>query len=601
MPYTEFYCDASAGSNLNAGSSSGAPTVTYTGGDWVQSTRVFTVASGDPVADGVNVGDFVSVYADGAAAPTGFVGRVTARTTTTITVSATASSGTSPADGTGNRTLKVGGAWAGPTGASGFPFGFITSAATDSSANPVRVNFKNNAAYAITAAMTHNGSSITFQGYGSSPGDGGRATFDGGTGGASYVLLSNATNPNHFADLVFANNGATGSSAGVSCSVGSVWERCVFRDVRGAGITMSSGVVLIECEATGCNQSNTASVGGFTVTSSSAGLFVRCVSHNNSGSNACGFVLQGNNGGGHPTLVGCVADTNGAHGFLANATGFYALIGCVAYNNGADGFRSSGATSYHYVENSIFDGNGVSTGTGYGVNQSVASSVFPQRQANTGFFGNQTGQTNNVNAAFKTGDISFSAAPMQDAANGNFGPASAQAQGAGRGSFTQTTGYAATSTSRPDVGAVQLAGGSASAVFASRQGVGRLHYRPTVTRKVPTAMPVSPPRVQVVVPTVKTRIVPRPVRLPDRRVLVQGPPLRSLIVAPGRRQVAVVRPPARLRQVPLIQTVVVPQPMPLPGRRVPVSRPYPVRRAPQVFPSPIVHTTLVISPQRVVR
>src|SRR5439155_4988747 len=110
-------CCRSGGSNLNAGTRTGNTTVpgtsanlTYASGTWVQSTGVFTVASGNPVNDGVAAGDFASVYPD-AATVTPFVGRVTTRDATTITVSLTAKMGTAPVDGTTNTTLKIGGAW----------------------------------------------------------------------------------------------------------------------------------------------------------------------------------------------------------------------------------------------------------------------------------------------------------------------------------------------------------------------------------------------------------------------------------------------------------------------------------------------------------
>ena len=101
MAYTEFCC-RSGGSNLNAGTRLGDSTepgtsasLTYANGTWVASTGVFSIAIGNPVTDGVAVGDFASVYANGSTV-TGFVGRVTARDTTTITVSLTAKSGTPP-------------------------------------------------------------------------------------------------------------------------------------------------------------------------------------------------------------------------------------------------------------------------------------------------------------------------------------------------------------------------------------------------------------------------------------------------------------------------------------------------------------------------
>lgn len=570
MAYTEFYCNFSTGSNLNAGSGTGAPLATYTSGNWVNGTRVFTVASGNPVTDGVAVGDFVSVYADGASAPTGFVGRVTARDATTITVSATVSFGTNPSNGTGNRTLVVGGAWKGPDGASGFPFNSVTAAVTDASGNPVRVNFKNNASYAITAAITHATLGVTFQGYTTSPGDGGKATIDGGSAGASYVLLTSATNPSHWVDFIFQNNGATGSAAGVTAAVGSVFERCVFHDFRGAGLTMSSGAVCVECEAYACNASNSANLGGFVVTSSSAGYFKRCISHNNSGSNSRGFVLQGNNGGGHPSVEGCIADTNGSHGFDCNAAGVYAFSQCVAYSNGGDGIRSSGSSSYLWIENCHFESNGT-TGTGYGVNNSTPSTVSPQRLVNCSFYDNETGEVNNVNASWRTDNITFSSSPLADPANGNFTMSAAGGLGTGRGAFTQTSGYAGTSLSRPDIGAVQAAGGQASAAFVQAVTIGRRYYPKQIVRR-PSALVIPLPAVinnfYIPVPTPgRTRVVTQPSRPPVTRLLtvpVVTVEQTAVPVAPQQRQVVrmvqVIRREPTVINLPPPQTVIVTHP-----------------------------------------
>jgi len=111
MAFTNFYMQ-STGSDLNSGSTlDDAATLTYASGNWVAGTGVFTVASGNPQTDGITVGDWVSVYANGSTV-TGFIGKVTARNTTTITVNLVVKFGTAPTDGTGNRTLKRGGAFA---------------------------------------------------------------------------------------------------------------------------------------------------------------------------------------------------------------------------------------------------------------------------------------------------------------------------------------------------------------------------------------------------------------------------------------------------------------------------------------------------------
>ena len=149
MAYTEMYA-RTGGSDLNSGSSNAnSASLTYASGTWVQSTRVFTVASGNPLTDGILVGDFVSVYADGSSA-TAYVARVTARDATTITTSATIKVGTAPTDGTSNRTLKRGGAWATLATAFTFATGTLINVAGDLP----RLNIVGGP-WSITSALTH--------------------------------------------------------------------------------------------------------------------------------------------------------------------------------------------------------------------------------------------------------------------------------------------------------------------------------------------------------------------------------------------------------------------------------------------------------------
>lgn len=175
MPSTNLYCKTT-GSNLNGGGiASGleptdAAIATYTSavvvGGWNSATGVFTVAAGNPVTDGVTVGDFASVYVTAGATVAVFSGRVTARDATTVTVSITIKSGTPPAtDALGATTMKVGGAWAGPTGTSMFPWGFMQNTMVNASSHVPRVNIKTGT-YTVTAANTHaNAGPVTWAGY----------------------------------------------------------------------------------------------------------------------------------------------------------------------------------------------------------------------------------------------------------------------------------------------------------------------------------------------------------------------------------------------------------------------------------------------------
>jgi hypothetical protein len=422
----------------------------------VSATGVFTVASGDPVADGVAVGDFASVYADGASVTT-LVGRVTARTTTTITVSTTAKSGTTT-DGTSNRTLKIGGAWQGPNGTSGFPFGFILNTTTNSTGERPRVNFKNDATYTITAAITHNlvnGDYVTFQGYTTSYADGGRFVIDGGTSGASYVLLTvgGAAQWVLIEDLELCNNGATGSADGATLNA--QLNRVVCHNVRGSGLVCgSNSAIWEECEAYSCNQSNTANKGGFAY-GGTMNAFVRCFAHDNTGSNTRGFYVNGT----VQLMLGCIAESNGSHGIdIAGTTAAQIQITqCDAYNNGGDGIRITGSGVMHVqISNCNFLKNG-----GYGANLS-GGNRHGHLWSNGFGAGTQANTSGTINyptlwMGETSGTVTYASdvTPWTDPANGDFRINLAAAQGAGRGSFLQTQSGHDGTVGYPDIGAAQ--------------------------------------------------------------------------------------------------------------------------------------------------
>lgn len=471
LTYTNFCC-RSGGSNLNAGTRTGDTTepgtgadITYASGTWVQATRIFTPASGDPVADGVAVGDFVSVYADGSSA-TGYVARVTARDTLTITTSATALAGTAPTDGVTTRTLKVGGAWAGPNGASPWIDTFPAAVLTNVAGDPPRLNFKNDTTYSITAAMTlSTGDCLNFAGYTSAFGDGGKATIDGGTTGASYVLLTlggtaGATNIEY---MIFGNNGATGSANGVTSSANGVrFFQCVVHDVRGKGFSNTLNTLYVECEAYLCNTSNTAAFGAWHNTSNMTCL--RCISHDNAGTNASGFRNAGT-----ATLVNCVADTNGEHGFISSSAGnFCLLVNCDSYNNTADG--ANVLTALHHLDSSNFVKN-----TLFGVNGTTGTYAATY---NCGFGkGTQVNGSGDTDGnVIETGSVDYAddATPWTAPTTGDFSITLAAAKNAGRGVFVETQASYTGTVAYPDIGAgqanVAASAGSARVVMVANIG-----------------------------------------------------------------------------------------------------------------------------------
>lgn len=443
---------------------------TFANGGWVDSTGVFTAAGAN--LSGVSVGMFASVHLDAATVGV-FIGRITAVNDTldTITVSLTAKSGTPPTTGVTGRSIVVGGVLKGPDAAQGFPFGFVESTMTNAAGDFPRVNLKNNAQYNITSGITHgNAGPIRFKGYTTAPGDGGKATIDGGTSGASYALLTITAANIDLEDIVFANNGATGTAHGlVLGATECMARRIVVHDIRGIGILSTiAGGMIDECEAYACNTSNSSEFAGITTTSPST-ILTRCFSHDNSGSNSSGFRLA------FGVAIFCIADSNGSHGFNSITTDRdFFLIGCDSYNNaghGAHVVNTSGALLV--VHNSNFVKNG-----GYGINCSGAGAsngAIVNCGFGAGTQANTSGQTNGLSAINVQGSVTYPAnvTPWVDPANGDFRIDLAAAQGAGRGSFTQTqAGYAGT-IGYPDIGAAQsqdAAGGGGMLVHPGMSG-----------------------------------------------------------------------------------------------------------------------------------
>jgi len=453
MAYTEFYCDASAGANINAGDLTANGVVTSTNGDWSTVTNIFTAAAGTPFS-GVVAGDFAALYADGGTVAV-YIARVTnvGGGGATLTLSTTAKSGTAPTTSATGISCTTGGAWKGPNAGEAFPFNFIVGTQTNSSGDLPRVNFKNNAVYSITTGATHTlQGPVTFQGYTTSPGDGGKANIDGGT--STIVLLTLSGNGLlELTDLIFSNNGTSGTNDLVSCTASPcVFKRCVFHDSRANGLFTSGAMIVIEqCEAYACNSSNTAEKAGFYTT---AAMRVNaCISHDNTGSNSAGFVGSGT------SYNSCIADTNGGDGFRISQA--INMFSCDAYNNGSDGLE--GVTDFNrtgfFLKNCNFIKNG-----GYGINY-AGSNNYTGFMYNCGFgagtMANTSGAIRSLTNGFKQvtqiGTITYAtdAIPYTDAPNGDFRISLAAAKNTGNCDFTETASSYSGTVGYPDVGAAQ--------------------------------------------------------------------------------------------------------------------------------------------------
>lgn len=454
MAYTEFYCDAANGSNLYAGSTTSTSPYTKTAGNWVQSTRVYTVQDGTNPSQSVSVGDFASVYADGASAPTGFIGRVSAvqnANNGTITIDGTVFVGSSPANGTGNRTIVVGGAWKGPNATSGFPLSLSgLGNLVNTNSNPQRVNMKNNSTYSITSSISlvNSGKPYIIQGYSSSPGDGARATIDGGTS-VNQVVSDTGVANSQFRDLIFKTSFASGSSDLVSDGHGSSFVRCVFTGSRGLGLNISAGTSQIyECEFYANNKSNTSGSGA--ANAGSQANFKRCIFHDNTGSNTCGILISLTSN--DCTVDDCIFDTNDGHGILISSSNRGRISNCEFYNNTGDGIHvNSGLTTSHWIiENCNFIKNGQS-----GIEN--ASVGFSGLVFNCGYgAGTQANGAADVLGGFdQSSSVTYAndVTPWNDPANGDFTITLTTAKNAGRGAFTTTAASYGSTTGYPDIGA----------------------------------------------------------------------------------------------------------------------------------------------------
>jgi len=454
MAYTEFCC-RSGGSNLNAGTRTGNSTepgtgasLTYASGTWVSATGVFTVASGDPVADGVAVGDFASVYANGASVTT-LVGRVTARTSTTITVSTTVKTGTTT-DGTSNRTLRIGGAWLGPNGSSGFPMNFLTSACQNTAGDLPRINYKNDAEFAITANISGVGANTTHQGYTTAYGDFGKAVLNGGTSGTAYTLIgSTVGTAASLADFWLKNNGATGTAVGLFWNTSGVVLRVSVSNILGTGVQTNATTFWESLEVFSC------STGGM-VLLGPGNNFLNCIWHDNT---TYGIRILS-----YAVFANCIAESNTTIGFQVESAGDL-FLNCDAYNNTSDGLRITvGGNTDIRIINSNFVKNG-----GWGING--VSGKYYGRIHNCGFGSgsqaNTSGTVTGMQSVDVIGTVTYAAdvTPWVDPANGDFRINLAAAQNAGLQFFQQcAAGYSGT-VGYPDIGAAQSAASGGSTLI----------------------------------------------------------------------------------------------------------------------------------------
>jgi hypothetical protein len=444
MAYTEFCCRA-GGSNLNAGSLRGdstepgtSPTLTYASGTWVLSTLTFSQAIGNPITDGVTVGDFVSIYPDGATVAV-FIARVTSITSMTIVVSGTIKMGTAPADGVSNRTLRLVGAWLGPNAAVTFPFNLINSNLVGLSGGLPCVNLKNDQTYAMSASITHSNTFTAIFGYSSTYRDGGRATITNSATSGTTLILSGANTVAGF--LIIKGLAASGTAAGMSITSRSVAMAISIQDFFGVGMTASTTYgTVIECESYNNSRSNGGTSAGFNTTGSQT-TFIRCLAAKCVGSNNAGF--RASNGA---AFIDCISSENQV-GAVLSGTGTNFMHNCDLVANVSHGISILGSLGMITLENNNFIKNGTG-GTGYGVSSSLAADATVGVMINCGFgagtYANATGKINNLAGVVELGTVDYpsNSSPYVNHLTGDFRISLAQAQNAGCGSFSQgVAGY----------------------------------------------------------------------------------------------------------------------------------------------------------------
>jgi hypothetical protein len=295
----------------------------------------------------------------------------------------------------------------------------------------------------------YNGVTV-FQGFSSSYGDLGKATIDGGTSGSSYILLQivNCLSIS-FLDLVFQNNGATGTESGVRNGDGgnssiTTFTRCVFKGMKGSGVFAHAGGNFIECEAYD-------NVGiGFELRS--AVYCRRCISHDNGshGFSSAGFATKA-------VLESCASFKNGGSGIgYSDNSGLFSLRACDFYDNVSHGVDGS-VQNFVLLENCNFVKNG---GYGLQVNSANAIVFLSNCGFGSGTQANTSGTTNipvtSVVEEIATVTYASDVTPWANPDEGDFRITLAAAKNAGRGAFTLTDAtYDGGTVGYPDIGAVQ--------------------------------------------------------------------------------------------------------------------------------------------------
>lgn len=483
MAFLDFYC-LSGGSNLNSGTTEDAAApLTYAGGTFVRGTVTFTVASGNPVTDGVVAEDIISVYTTAGATVATCLVLVSSRTATTFTGTVIAGAAANVSETANAATAKKGGAWAGPSGTVGFPWNFVSGTTIKTAALPPHVNFKNSAAYNITANVTQTLTGpVYWRGYNSTPRDGGKALFfgDSATPAAPFTILTNSGANNYFDDLHFDNNGgdAAGQSVGNNCMVdnsgtGCRFETCRFSNAYRAGLRQAGGGTHINRnEFYGNNRDDAQNFGGLLITEECE-VFHNVFHTHTAGTDSNGITMSADNTE-NVTIHGNIFYNHAGEAILLTGNHNSVRISHNLFHTAVSGVRFSGAAatgSNVIIENNIFWNC-----TGEGINNNNANHRSGPIIRNNAF-GDIDGDDvdTNINTSFVSGTSQITVDPCEAAATGDFrlnnnASGGALCRNAGLGTFSINTALlaaGASTVSLPDLGPVEADAGEGGASFVS--------------------------------------------------------------------------------------------------------------------------------------
>ncbi len=447
MSFTEFYViGGGSGANNNAGTTTGAHTVSVVNGSWSTVTNIYTGTSGTEFA-GTSAGEYASVFADGATvavmiAKIDSVGALGV----SITLSTTERWGTAPTTGAGTRSCKVGGSHTSelPWASGGLGSVAPTTVST-------RVNWKQ-ATYTIVASRTFSNAGTTttpiwFRGYNTTPGD-----CDSDPTLARPLLSVNST-------FVLTMNGAhqywtsinfTGSRSGTIVALsgaGSKFIRCQVENtssnVLAIAATFSSATNIIAYSW--FKTPATATTTGV-ISNSSNSSYYGCIAEG--GGLACFNIATGTG-----IFVQCIT-LGGVNGFLST-TGQARILFCTVYNSSGDGIKWTGTPS---ANTAVVLGCLLSNCTGYGINNASGTNTNDIFRACNDFYACSGGDENGFGdspsffnqsesaSPFINTSTNFGIAAGKNALNNGFAPGGFEA-------FPSTVSY-------NTIGAVQSAGSS---------------------------------------------------------------------------------------------------------------------------------------------